>query len=87
MELLAGGSEGGFDGSHFAEPALFFGLGEAVDEVGVDLLQPGLLSWVDAKEGASDATSPSTPHRTWSDGRIHRCRLTTTAMGLAKRNN
>jgi hypothetical protein len=41
LELLAGGSERSLDRGHLAEPALLFGLGEAVDEMGVDLLQPG----------------------------------------------
>jgi hypothetical protein len=55
LQLLASGGEGGFDGSDFAEPALLFGLGEPVDEVGLDLFESGLLSRVNAKERASDA--------------------------------
>ncbi|MEU7900521.1 hypothetical protein AB0B45_47790 [Nonomuraea sp. NPDC049152] len=55
LELLVSGGEGGLDGGDFTEPALILGLGETVDEVGVDLFESGLLSWVNAKEGASDA--------------------------------
>ncbi|MGA4992049.1 hypothetical protein [Nonomuraea bangladeshensis] len=55
LELLVGSDEGGLDGGNFTEPALFLGLGETVDEVGVDLFESRLLSWVNAKEGASDA--------------------------------
>lgn len=40
----------------FAEPALLFGFGEPVDEVSVDFFEPGLLSWVNAKEWASDTS-------------------------------
>ena len=45
-----GKCDGGLYGGNFAEPALF-GLGEAVDEVGVDLFESVLLSWGNAKEG------------------------------------
>jgi hypothetical protein len=45
-----GKCDGGLYGGNFAEPALF-GLGEAVDEVGVDLFESVLLSWVNAKGG------------------------------------
>jgi hypothetical protein len=55
LELLVGGGEGVLDGGDFTEPALFLGLGETVDEVGVDLFESGLLCWVNAKEGTSDA--------------------------------
>lgn len=48
LQLLASGGEGGFDGGDFAEPALLFGFGEPVDEVGLDLFESGLLSWVNA---------------------------------------
>jgi hypothetical protein len=41
--------------SDFAEPAVLSGLAEAVDEISVDLLQPGHLRWVNSKEWASDA--------------------------------
>ncbi|NRQ37512.1 hypothetical protein HII36_37630 [Nonomuraea sp. NN258] len=51
MEFPLGGGEGGFDRGYFAEPALLFGLGEPVDEVGVDLFQSWLLNWVNAEEG------------------------------------
>ena len=53
--VLASGGEGGFDGSDLTEPALLLGLGEPVDEVGLDFFESGLLSRVNAKEGASDA--------------------------------
>ena len=53
LKLLRGGSKSGLDRGDFAGPSLFPGFGEAVDEVGVDLFEPGLLSWVNAKERAS----------------------------------
>lgn len=49
LEFLAGGGEGGFDRGDLSEPALFSSLLETVEEIGVDLLQAGLLSWVNAK--------------------------------------
>ncbi len=39
LQLLGGGGQGGLDGGDLAEPALVPGLLEAVDEVGVDLLE------------------------------------------------
>jgi hypothetical protein len=39
----------GFDRGDFAQPALLLSLLEPVDEVGVDLLQSGLLGWVNPK--------------------------------------
>ena len=52
--FCACGGQGGLDRGDFAEPALVPGLLEAVEEVGVDLLQPWHLSWVNPEEGASD---------------------------------
>lgn len=43
---LQGGGQGGLDGGDFAEPALVPGLLEAVDEVGVDLLEAWHLGGV-----------------------------------------
>ncbi|WP_406447150.1 hypothetical protein OG782_00265 [Streptomyces sp. NBC_00876] len=42
-ELLLGGGEAGLDRGDLAEPALFLGLLEAVDQVRADLLQAGPL--------------------------------------------
>jgi hypothetical protein len=49
MELLFGSGQGGLDRGDFAEPPLFLGFLEPVDKVGVDFLQPWLLSGVNAK--------------------------------------
>ena len=49
FELLRGGRHGGLDRGDLAPPTLLFGLGEAVCEVGVDLLQPWQLGWVYSK--------------------------------------
>ncbi|MEU0810944.1 hypothetical protein [Streptomyces sp. NPDC005970] len=46
LKFLGGGSQGGLDGGDLAEPALDLGLLEAVDEVGVDLLEAWHLGWV-----------------------------------------
>jgi len=46
---LAGGGQGGLDRGDFTEPALLPGLLEAIQEIGVDLLQPWPLSWINAK--------------------------------------
>ena len=54
FQFLRRGGQGGLDCGDFAEPALLPGLLEAIEEVGVDLLEPWPLSWVNAKEGASD---------------------------------
>src|SRR5258708_16765003 len=54
FQFLRGGGQGGLDRGDFAEPALLPGLLKAIEEVGVDLLEPWALSWVNAKEGASD---------------------------------
>jgi hypothetical protein len=39
-------------GGDFAEPALLLGPLEAIEEVGVDLLEPWRLSWVKLEEGS-----------------------------------
>lgn len=49
LQLLPGGGHGGLDGGDLAEPALVLGLLEAVDEVGVDLLEAWHLGWVHEK--------------------------------------
>ena len=54
FQFLRRGGQGGLDCGDFAEPALFPGLLEAIEEVGVDFLEPWPLSWVNAKEGASE---------------------------------
>jgi hypothetical protein len=46
VKFLLGGDESGLDRGDIAEPALTLGLLEAVVEVGVDLLQPRYLGWV-----------------------------------------
>jgi hypothetical protein len=53
-EFLIGGGQGDLDRGDLAEPALFLGLAEPVDEVGVDGLQPWHLGWVNPKQWASD---------------------------------
>jgi hypothetical protein len=53
FQFLRRGGQGGLDRGDFAEPALLPGLLEAIEEGGVDLLEPWPLSWVNAKEGAS----------------------------------
>jgi hypothetical protein len=53
-ELLCGGGNAGLDRGDFTQPALLLRLVESVDEVGVDLLQSWLLSWVNSKQRASD---------------------------------
>lgn len=40
FKLLRGGGDGGFDRGDLAEPAQFLGLAKAIEEVGVDPLQP-----------------------------------------------
>ncbi|MCD9145440.1 hypothetical protein [Streptomyces albireticuli] len=54
-ELLFGGGEAGLDRGDFAEPSLFLGLAEPVEQVGVVLLQPRHLRGVGPKDGAADA--------------------------------
>jgi hypothetical protein len=54
-EFLLGGGEARLDRRDLAEPALFLGLLEAVDQVGADLLQPGHLLGVGPQDGAADA--------------------------------
>ncbi len=49
LELLSGGGQGGLDRGDFTEPALFPGLLKAFEEIGVDLLQPWPLNWVNSK--------------------------------------
>ena len=55
FQFLRRGGQGGLDRGDFAEPALLPGLLEAIEEIGVDLLEPWSLSWVNAEEGAPDA--------------------------------
>ena len=49
LELLSGGGQGGLDRGDFTEPALFPGLLKAFEEIGVDLLQPWPLNWINSK--------------------------------------
>jgi hypothetical protein len=49
IQLLLRRSQGGLDRGDFAEPALFLGLIEPVDQIGVELLQSWQLAWVDPK--------------------------------------
>ncbi|WP_035839127.1 hypothetical protein [Kitasatospora azatica] len=54
-ELVLGGGEAGVDRGDLAEPALRLGLAEPVEQVGVDLLQPGHLRGVGPQDWAADA--------------------------------
>ena len=54
VKFLGGGGQGCLDRGDLAEPALFPCFLEPVAQVGVNLLQPGHLGWVDPEEGASD---------------------------------
>jgi hypothetical protein len=49
FEFLRCGGYGGLDCGDVAEPALFFGFLQPIEEIGVDPLQPRRLSWVDPK--------------------------------------
>ncbi|MFJ5843188.1 hypothetical protein ACIQGO_41830 [Streptomyces shenzhenensis] len=53
-KLLLGG-DAGLDRGDLAEPALFLGFLEPVEQVRVDLLQPGQLLGVGPQYGATDA--------------------------------
>jgi hypothetical protein len=55
-EFGVGGGEADLEPFGFSGPAFAFGFGDAGDEVFADVDEPGPLSWVDAEEGASDAT-------------------------------
>jgi hypothetical protein len=55
FKLLGCGGHGGLDRGDLAQPALLLCLREPVDKVGVDLLQPRQLGWINPKEWASDA--------------------------------
>ena len=52
-ELVVGAGEADLQSVDFAEPALAFGFGDAVVQVGADLLQPGALGWVWPQERAA----------------------------------
>lgn len=54
-ELLLGGGEAGLDRGDLAEPPLFLGLAEPVEQVCVDLLKPGHLRGVGPQDRAADA--------------------------------
>jgi hypothetical protein len=54
-ELAARCVEADLEAFGFAGPALAFGFGDAVVQVGADLLQPGALGWVWPQERAPDA--------------------------------
>ena len=54
-ELVVGAGEADLQAFGFAGPALEFGFGDAVVQVGADLLQPGALGWVWPQERAPDA--------------------------------
>jgi hypothetical protein len=56
FKFLCGCGHGGLDRGNLTEPALFPGFLEPVAEVGVDFFQSWHLSWVNSKEGASDAS-------------------------------
>lgn len=47
LEFLCGGGYGGLDRGDLAQPALFLGFPQPVDEVGADPFQPRHLSRVD----------------------------------------
>ena len=54
-ELVVGAGEADLQSLDFAEPAFAFGFGDAVVQVGADLLEPGALGWVWPQERAPDA--------------------------------
>src|SRR5215470_5018845 len=53
-ELVIGAGEADLQAFDFAGPALAFGFGDAVVQVGADLLEPGALGWLWPQERASD---------------------------------
>ena len=53
-ELVVGAGEADLQAFDFAEPALALGFGDAVVQVGADLLQPVALGWVWPQERAPD---------------------------------
>lgn len=65
-ELLRGGGNAGLDRGDVTQPALLLRLVESVDEVGVDLLQSWLLSWVNPKQRASDTRISCAQGVPWS---------------------
>ncbi|MFF0205936.1 hypothetical protein [Streptomyces sp. NPDC005017] len=54
-DLLLGGGQAGLDRGDLAKPALFLGFLKPVEQVRVDLLQPGQLLGVGPQYGATDA--------------------------------
>jgi hypothetical protein len=54
-ELVIGAREADLEPFHFAEPAFAFGLGDAVEQVGADLLEAVPLGGVGPQERAPDA--------------------------------
>ena len=52
-ELVLGAGEADLQAVDFAEPALASGFGDAVVQVGADLLEPGALGWVWPQERAA----------------------------------
>jgi len=54
-ELVVGAGEADLQSFGFAGPALASGFGDAVVQVGPDLLEPGALGWVWPQERAADA--------------------------------
>ncbi len=54
-ELGGGGGEADLESFSFPGPAFAFGFGDAGGEVGVDVLEPGPLVWVDPQQRAPDA--------------------------------
>lgn len=58
FEFSDSGGHGGLDRGNFAQPALLFRLLKAVNEVGMDLLHPRYLSWIDPEQWAPDAGIP-----------------------------
>ena len=68
-ELVVGAGEADLQPVDFAEPALAFGFGDAVVQVGADLLKPGALGWVRPQERASDRLNRNDlDDRSWSIG-------------------
>ena len=71
-ELVVGAGEADLQAFGFAGPALEFGFGDAVVQVGADLLQPGALGWVWPQERAAQV-----PLTELTDARIgYRCSST-----------
>jgi hypothetical protein len=54
-ELVIGAREADLESLHFTEPAFAFGLGDAVEQVGADLLEAVPLGGVRPQERAPDA--------------------------------